>query len=1076
MFKLKCLLLSLLFLTVPIKAQTVTAFDGTYLYWTPQGSKTTQKTPISAVKTYQGMPPGNCLPFQLAVNLSSGLLYNCLNNLWVPVSSSNFNAYTVATLPVTPAQGTLAIVIDGPSCVSGGGSTNTLCWYNSGAWTAIGGAGSPASPNNSLQKNSSGSFAASNVTDNGSVANINEDSQIKGPNPSFDLRSYGSYSAASATPPTMTCTIASTTTSLSCTSNPDFANGQGVVIPLAGASSTLLVPGTPTVTPSYLAGNGTTYTYQVIAESRSGALTASSPPGVTNSGVASLGINTQSLTQCVRVSGVSTYTTSAATHNIQAGTQVDIEGFTGGSGICNGVKTIATVPTSGTFTTNDGVSAINETISTGSPVVSVNACNILSYAIGSYSGLNTLRYWIYRNNVRAGVAVGIDPWFKDCGQGVSGYPAYIPSMPPSVSQPGYLSTTIVSGGGTNSMTVANAASNTATSQTVLHDNVPALKLALSTAQSDCGGEVFIPQSGYQVFNSVFDTTAINVSSNCTSKIHINNTGVYINQPWILKQIVVEGETHYNSSFVTYPGSPIFGHGNPLFLLAAEAGNTVVTDKLFVNGNTDNGQVLIISDEAPDGGGNTQFSSRDTVWSNCSSTVSPIILKGGFDYFFDGRGQIQNCGSNWRPYPALLFTNSSVAVTTTNGAQIPGLVRVNGQFMAGAGAEWNCEPNTSNPSGGNDYEFTDFLFESNGAPIVRINCLGNDHTYDWRFRGVSWSDPNVGTGTPVIDAQNGNVGTVTWYGGNTPQPNAPLLIVGSASPIASLVAIQASPGNPGNAPYNLILDGTNASGNFEGMFFTPLYSATAPSVAASVGGAVPVGAHIYQLSYLDIYGNESTLSNATSITLSSGTQTVTITAPTMPVGAVAWFYYRDGARGATHGFGYCTSGAPPGSNQTDTLNSVECGQSPPSVTIASSISVGANGFTGSPFNIFGNGFKSAQTAPPLTANKSITWPNASGTPSLLGAQNCGTTSTCSATNILNPLLVFGSVPLVSGTPSTATITGISPTFTSSSTYFCTLTNATSQTNTLKAVNVSSSSFTITGPNTVTDTVNYTCVGY
>jgi hypothetical protein len=93
------------------------------------------------------------------------------------------------------------------------------------------------------------------------------------------------------------------------------------------------------------------------------------------------------------------------------------------------------------------------------------------------------------------------------------------------------------------------------------------------------------------------------------------------------------------------------------------------------------------------------------------------------------------------------------------------------------------------------------------------------------------------------------------------------------------------------------------------------------------------------------------------------------------------------------------------------------------------------------------------------------------------QSCGTTSTCAATNTSTTAkVVYGSVPLVSGSPSTATITGISPAFTSTSSYVCVVANATNAADSaLKVVNVSASSFTITGPNTVTDTINYHCVG-
>lgn len=113
---------------------------------------------------------------------------------------------------------------------------------------------------------------------------------------------------------------------------------------------------------------------------------------------------------------------------------------------------------------------------------------------------------------------------------------------------------------------------------------------------------------------------------------------------------------------------------------------------------------------------------------------------------------------------------------------------------------------------------------------------------------------------------------------------------------------------------------------------------------------------------------------------------------------------------------------------------------------------------------------------------ISYVASSGTGSVLratavpSAQGCGTTSACSHTAITGAQIVYGSVPLVTGTPSTATITGISPAFTSSSTFVCTLGAQSSATGALLSVaNVSGSSFTITGPAAVTTVINYICVG-
>lgn len=85
------------------------------------------------------------------------------------------------------------------------------------------------------------------------------------------------------------------------------------------------------------------------------------------------------------------------------------------------------------------------------------------------------------------------------------------------------------------------------------------------------------------------------------------------------------------------------------------------------------------------------------------------------------------------------------------------------------------------------------------------------------------------------------------------------------------------------------------------------------------------------------------------------------------------------------------------------------------------------------------------------------------------QYCGTTTSCG--NTARPLArqVYGTVALSSGT---ATVSGFSPTFTSTSSFVCTGTDGTSAAS-VKIVNASASSITITG--TGTDTVGYICIG-
>jgi hypothetical protein len=88
--------------------------------------------------------------------------------------------------------------------------------------------------------------------------------------------------------------------------------------------------------------------------------------------------------------------------------------------------------------------------------------------------------------------------------------------------------------------------------------------------------------------------------------------------------------------------------------------------------------------------------------------------------------------------------------------------------------------------------------------------------------------------------------------------------------------------------------------------------------------------------------------------------------------------------------------------------------------------------------------------------------------------CGATVACAGTTQSGVKIAYGTAPLTSGTPSTATLTALP--FTSSSSYSCSAEETTTATNNLlKVANASGSSTVITGPNTVTDVIAYVCVG-
>lgn len=151
-------------------------------------------------------------------------------------------------------------------------------------------------------------------------------------------------------------------------------------------------------------------------------------------------------------------------------------------------------------------------------------------------------------------------------------------------------------------------------------------------------------------------------------------------------------------------------------------------------------------------------------------------------------------------------------------------------------------------------------------------------------------------------------------------------------------------------------------------------------------------------------------------------------------------------------------------------------SPPSTSYIGSTLynlIDSNGLSTFSANVVGPSGASKQTFNG-TANRSITWPDAAGTPSLTSHYYCGGVAVCSPSLITGGFSFSGHASLVSGSPSTVTITGFSPAFTSTSTYECMASDQTAP-NALQVTKVSGSSITITGPATVTDTVSYSCQG-
>jgi hypothetical protein len=829
----------------------------------------------------------------------------------------------------------------------------------------------------------SGSGAQTNVPNTFTAQqNFDANFEAKGPNPYFSLARYGGYGSATFPPPTITCSINSGSTTLTCPGGSgDFLNGHGVVIPKAGVATTLTPAGQPTVTPTYLLNGTATYTYQVIAEDRQGGLTAASTAGQTTAGASTLGANNITFASCVRTNGIATYTSSVA-HNLQSGAQVNISGFTGGVGdSCNGVKTIASVPTSTTFTTNDGTLA-NETNTTGAPVVTVIACNTLTFPSGSFSGINTIHYWIYRNGALAGIAAGIDPWFQDCGSNVNTAPSYVPATPPSSPQPGYLASTIVSGAGTTSLTLANAAGSTVSSVAVLHDNSINLKTAIQAAYTAGGGSVYISNGmGYVPFNSTMDlTNGLTNTFSYSVKIHSNDDFVLINQPWILHSALdIEGEPHQTTSFSYVNGTQFSGSANPMFLIPEVNGvNGVHFSRVLLSvGGVQ--QTAILTDSGTDGGGASGIVLDDLDVNGNNGSGRPLVFKGGFDYFVN-RGDCQNGAPAFTGSYCLLLTNVSPAVTASNPAQVPGRLKINGLYLSGGAIGIDCQPDGVNVTPF-DFEFDTTIFENAVAPYLRFNCPTGVFN-EIIFRDVVEADSLVGYGTPVVDAQNdGNIISIMWTGGSLGSSNQPLFIAPPTAGGANALNLDGPLSNLGNTAFTNIT-GQGVSGNGlvsmsgSGHVVYSMPVPPAPGVVVSSGGNVPIGTIPYQIQWLDADGNYSVASPNVNAVTTSGNQTVTLTPPAAPPGAIGYFPYRNGVRANVQAFGSCASVLPINQVFVDT-SSFACGNSTGTPSAGSTI-VGPNGLSAPQLRLTNNGNVLSTNFPSgLTANRTLSIPDVTG---------------------------------------------------------------------------------------------------
>ena len=373
--------------------------------------------------------------------------------------------------------------------------------------------------------------------DHGTKLKTTIDSQFAKVNPWNDIRAYGARAETAAEMQSTTGSISSGSTVLTLAAAWTGVNGDGIVCRACGATTTLTTPGAgPAVTPSLaldMIGTGrtvsntsgaTTYQYQFIAIGKGGDYAAASPVTSISNGPKTLGATTADISCWTRSNGTVTVTTSSS-HNLVFNALIKIKGNSG----VDGWYRVATVPSGTTFTFTTGedtrAGAMTSGGATGTVVwwqgnhiVIPHQTNAWKYAVyGRTSGTNVfLGYTLPDNpNYSADPTYNVfDDWGSKMTAAPSTVPDWLPNSPPISAKNADLVTTIVSGAGTNALTLVAAATNTVSGVVVKHDNAPNIIAAAIAVFGNfkITGPLYIPTiaASTQSFitNSVLDFTAI----------------------------------------------------------------------------------------------------------------------------------------------------------------------------------------------------------------------------------------------------------------------------------------------------------------------------------------------------------------------------------------------------------------------------------------------------------------------------------------------------------------------------------------------------------------------------------------
>lgn len=1009
--------------------------------------------------------------------------------------------------PAACSAGDLYVASDNPTTQYICGPANTwaaVAFFGSGPVSGSGTIG------NIPKFTAAGIIGNSSITDNGTTVSTSEtltpqsDVYIKGPVPWADITQFGGRSVSILFPPTATATITGSSTTAHLNSASTFKNGDGITFLQAGATvfTSMTVPPTPSVTPSIAAGGtatnavvnssagSSTYNYVIVARDKYGAFSPTSIAGQTTQGQAALGQNTCPITSMSRSNATITINWTS-TCGVTVGSLVHITGSSNAD--FTGWWSIATTP-SGTQSTVTNTPLDSRSIGSNAgdsnSATGGNGVFFLSNHLHWTAMTNAWEYYVFVNRpsylTGSYTYVGqtkpsangyIDVDFDDFGAAfMTGQtlPSYIPNSF-SVASPWVfggndpLTTTIASGGGTTTLTLANAATNTVTTpSTFVFDDAPAISAAytsLLTGPNSGPGTVYFPAAPVNGF--VFGYVV-----NSYLAIPFAATFVQIGPMTLNETLEFQGATNWfgigaMSSVPQFGLASGFtvnvGTANPGVYTAAP--NVTVNFGNFISGNANGGTLWVI--DHPSSVDNFDYVNFD---SNQGSTVDYLSMNvamrttstGGNSYYFKKSSFVGGVGatgfdSTWTP---LVFY--PVPENPSNGSPLG-----NGHQLSYFNDSWMNRRGIETESAGGDaglFDFDNFYRQGGITPFFAAGT------------GTSQTGPTVNMNYVYLDTEA--VGAVAMYTSSTsasfqarihawdlndassdtsgiPQPTtgyAPAHFDTAGSNMGKPpsreswenLGVQAVV-----APYDIF--GTNAKGVHD--FFTlneamhfpsqyPLFwDLPAPTnvmvTGPTSGGTLANGTYQYAVSSIGADQGESAASAipSSAVTTTTGNNTVSVSW-TGVQGAIAYNVYRCVGTGTTcvNSNGTIASSLSnyrlvgfqiAGTSFTNNTSSI--GQVIPQNAGTGSVFVNSNGFYGPQYTLLsplsgGLSFLGQQTAP-ISANRNWTWPDLSGTVGILPTGTTPANNDCVKWVLSGGVYSLGTIG--GGCPSTPAWSAVTP---------------------------------------------------